>query len=160
MYTIERSAGDASEPRAAPPRLPAGASRVTYPDAPAPNSPASTANGTPATWPNVAETWRETMRNAGFDAAVIPAGAAAYRFQDDIAPPFRPNPNFAQWAPLPQAEHSVLLYRPPDRPRLFFYQPADYWYLPPKRFRSGPRPSSTSRSTPSWTISRRPSSAN
>lgn len=79
----------------------------------------------------VAATWREAMRNAGFDAAVIPAGAAAYRFQDDLAPPFRANPNFAQWAPLPQAEHSVLLYRPPDRPRLFFYQPADFWHLPP-----------------------------
>lgn len=80
---------------------------------------------------SVAATWREAMRNAGFDAAVIPAGAAAYRFQDDLAPPFRPNPNFAQWAPLPQAEHSVLLYRPPHRPRLFFYQPADFWHLPP-----------------------------
>ena len=79
----------------------------------------------------VAATWREAMGNAGFDVAVIPAGAAAYRFQDDLAPPFRANPNFAQWAPLPQAEHSVLLYRPPHRPRLFFYQPADFWHLPP-----------------------------
>ncbi|MYE13160.1 MAG: Xaa-Pro dipeptidase [Gammaproteobacteria bacterium] len=79
----------------------------------------------------VAATWREAMLNAGFDAAVIPAGASAYRFQDDLAPPFRANPNFAQWAPLAQAEHGVLLYRPPHRPRLFFYQPADFWHLPP-----------------------------
>ena len=79
----------------------------------------------------VAATWTEAMQHAGIDTAVIPAGAAAFRFQDDIAPPFRPNPNFAQWAPLPEAEHCVLLYRPPDRPRLFFHQPADYWYLPP-----------------------------
>ena len=79
----------------------------------------------------VAATWSDAMQHAGFDVAVIPAGTAAFRFQDDIAPPFRANPNFAQWAPLPNAEHSVLLYRPPHRPRLFFHQPADYWHLPP-----------------------------
>ena len=80
----------------------------------------------------VAATWSQAMERAGVDAAVVPAGAAAFRFQDDIAPPFRPNPNFAQWAPLPEAEHAVLLFRPPERPRLFFHQPADYWHLPPQ----------------------------
>ena len=64
------------------------------------------------------------------DAAVIPAGSAGVYFQDDIAPPFRPNPNFAQWVPHDGTEHCVLVYRPGEQPHLFFHRQADYWYLP------------------------------
>ena len=64
------------------------------------------------------------------DAAVVPAGSAGVYFQDDIAPPFRPNPNFAQWVPHDGTEHCVLVYRPGEQPHLFFHQQADYWYLP------------------------------
>ena len=64
------------------------------------------------------------------DAAVVPAGSAGVYFQDDIAPPFRPNPNFAQWVPHDGTEHCVLVYRPGEQPHLFFHRQADYWYLP------------------------------
>ena len=64
------------------------------------------------------------------DAVVVPAGSADFYFQDDIAPPFRPNPNFAQWVPDDGMENAVLVYRPGQKPRLFFHRRADYWYLP------------------------------
>ena len=70
------------------------------------------------------------METAGIDAVVVPAGNAGVYFQDDISPPFRPNPNFAQWVPDDGTEHCVLAYRPGERPHLFFHRQADYWYLP------------------------------
>ncbi len=70
------------------------------------------------------------MDAAGVDAAVVPAGGAGVYFQDDIAPPFRPNPNFAQWVPHDGTEHCVLVYRPGEAPHLFFHRATDYWYSP------------------------------
>ncbi len=79
----------------------------------------------------VAATWEAALQGAGFDAAAVPAGTSPRYFQDDQGPPFRPNPNFAQWAPVAGAEGSVLFFRPGETPRLLFHQPADYWHLPP-----------------------------
>ncbi len=79
----------------------------------------------------VAATWEAALEGAGFDAVVVPAGTSPWYFQDDQGPPFRPNPNFAQWAPMPHAEGSALFFRPGERPRLLFLKPADYWHLPP-----------------------------
>lgn len=79
----------------------------------------------------VAAVWDAALGNAGFDAVAVPAGTSPWYFQDDHGPPFRPNPNFAHWAPIAGAEGSVLFHRPGARPRLLFHQPADYWHLPP-----------------------------
>ena len=79
----------------------------------------------------VAATWEAALEGAGFDAVVVPAGTSPWYFQDDQGPPFRPNPNFAQWAPMPRAEGSALFFRPGEQPRLVFLKPADYWHLPP-----------------------------
>ena len=79
----------------------------------------------------VAATWEAALEGAGFDAVVVPAGTSPWYFQDDQGPPFRPNPNFAQWAPMPRAEGSALFFRPGEQPRLLFLKPADYWHLPP-----------------------------
>ena len=70
------------------------------------------------------------MEAAEVDAAVVPAGNAGFYYEDDIAPPFRPNPNFAQWVPDDGTENSLLVYRPGEKPRLFFHRQADFWYLP------------------------------
>ncbi len=75
--------------------------------------------------------WEAALNAHGYDAAVLPAGAASNYFQDDQAPPFHPSPHFARWFPDANCEHSALLVRPGKRPRLYFYRPADYWYLPP-----------------------------
>jgi Xaa-Pro dipeptidase len=75
--------------------------------------------------------WAAALEFAGFDAAVVAAGAPRPYFLDDQAPPFRPNPHFAQWFPYRDCAHALLLIRPGERPRLFFHQPRDYWHQPP-----------------------------
>jgi Xaa-Pro dipeptidase len=75
--------------------------------------------------------WSEALVAAGFDAVVLPAGAARNYLFDDQAPPFRPNPHFAQWYPGSGSEHGALVYRPGQRARLYLYQPRDFWHLVP-----------------------------
>ena len=79
----------------------------------------------------LAAQWERSLAEQGFAAAVLPAGETEMYFQDDQAPPFHPNPHFARWFPADDCEHSVLLLRPGEQPKLHFYQPADYWHLPP-----------------------------
>ena len=80
----------------------------------------------------VTEQWERALAAGGADAAVIPAGVAQMYFQDDQAPPFHPNPHFARFYPDDNCEQSVLLIRPGNQPKLYFHQPASYWYLPPR----------------------------
>jgi Xaa-Pro dipeptidase len=75
--------------------------------------------------------WSAALGFAGFDAAVVAAGAPQNYFLDDQPPPFRPNPHFAQWFPERDCAHALLLIRPGSRARLFFHQPRDYWHQPP-----------------------------
>ena len=76
----------------------------------------------------LARRWEAALAFAGFDAAIVVAGQPAEYFLDDQATPFRPNPHFAQWFPEDDAAGSALLIRPGERPRVYFYQPADYWH--------------------------------
>ena len=80
----------------------------------------------------LAKQWEEALAAHGFEAAVVPAGEAEMYFQDDQAPPFHPNPHFARWFPDDDCEHSALLVRPGERPKLHFHQPSDFWHLPPR----------------------------
>ena len=75
--------------------------------------------------------WERLLDEHGFDAAALPAGVAEMRFQDDLGPPFVPNPHFARWFPSDRCEGSVLLLRPGSAPTLYFFAPDDYWHLPP-----------------------------
>ncbi|HEX7036979.1 MAG TPA: Xaa-Pro dipeptidase [Pseudomonadales bacterium] len=79
----------------------------------------------------LSERWQAALEQAGFDAAVVAAGAPREYFLDDLPVPFRPNPHFAQWFPDADCAHSALVIRPGERPRLLFYQPRDYWHQPP-----------------------------
>ncbi|MFW6092801.1 MAG: Xaa-Pro dipeptidase [Pseudomonadota bacterium] len=76
--------------------------------------------------------WSEALAFAGFDAAVVAAGAPREFFLDDQGPPFRANPHLLQWLPEPDCAHAALLIRPGARPRLFFHQPRDFWHAPPE----------------------------
>ena len=78
----------------------------------------------------LAARWADALAATGFDAVLLAAGAPRNYLFDDCAPPFRPNPHFAQWFPHGRCEHALLLIAPGERPRLFFPQPADYWHLP------------------------------
>lgn len=75
--------------------------------------------------------WEDALDAEGFDAALIHAGSLLASFQDDYEYPFRCNPHLLWWAPLLRHPDSALLVRPGQRPKLFYYQPDDYWYLPP-----------------------------
>ena len=67
----------------------------------------------------------------GFDHLLIAAGVEKYHFLDDRPYPFRANPHFAHWLPLPRHAHGWLAYTPGRRPRLAYFQPEDYWHSPP-----------------------------
>lgn len=75
--------------------------------------------------------WESALAAEGFEAAVIHAGSHIISFLDDYHYPFRPNPHFLHWLPLTQHHDSVLLVQAGQKPKLVYYQPDDYWYLPP-----------------------------
>jgi Xaa-Pro dipeptidase len=75
--------------------------------------------------------WEKALGAEGYDAALIHAGSMLASFLDDYEYPFRCNPHLLWWAPLLRHHDSALLVRPGQQPRLYYYQPDDYWYLPP-----------------------------
>jgi Xaa-Pro dipeptidase len=79
----------------------------------------------------VQQRWEKALQAEGFEAALIHAGSKLVSFLDDYEYPFRCNPHLLWWAPLTSQHDSALLVRPGHRPKLFYYQPDDYWYLPP-----------------------------
>jgi len=79
----------------------------------------------------LARRWSAALAGARLDAALIAAGAPRNYFLDDQSAPYRANPHFAQWLPGFECPQSLLLVEPGKKPRLFFYQPDDYWHAPP-----------------------------
>jgi Xaa-Pro dipeptidase len=75
--------------------------------------------------------WEAALDAENLRAALIHSGTPLHSFLDDYEYAFRPNPHFLYWLPLTRHADSALLLVPGRRPRLFFYQPDDYWYLPP-----------------------------
>ncbi len=75
--------------------------------------------------------WEAALAAEGFHAAVVHSGSPIVSFMDDYHYPFRPNPHFLAWLPLTHHEECVLIVRPGERPVLYYYQPDDYWHLPP-----------------------------
>ena len=75
--------------------------------------------------------WEQVLSEQGYDAALIHAGSKLASFLDDYEYPFRCNPHLLWWAPLMTQHDSALLVRPNQKPKLFYYQPDDYWHTPP-----------------------------
>jgi Xaa-Pro dipeptidase len=75
--------------------------------------------------------WQIALEAESFMAVLVHSGTPLYSFLDDYEYAFRPNPHFLAWLPLTHHADSALLVAPGQRPRLFYYQPDDYWYLPP-----------------------------
>lgn len=67
----------------------------------------------------------------GHDQVALFAGSLHTQFLDDADYPFKVNPQFKWWLPLTGAHDSFIVYTPGKKPVLLFYQPDDYWYLPP-----------------------------
>jgi Xaa-Pro dipeptidase len=75
--------------------------------------------------------WENALEAEGYDAALIHAGSKLVSFLDDYEYPFRCNPQLLWWIPLLQHHDSALLIRPGQRPKVYYYQPDDYWHTPP-----------------------------
>jgi Xaa-Pro dipeptidase len=72
------------------------------------------------------------LERCGFDTLLIAAGIEKYAFLDDRPYLFQPNPHFKHWLPLTNHPHSWLAVRPGKKPRVVYYQPDDYWHVPPE----------------------------
>ena len=79
----------------------------------------------------VSNAFDKAMDRAGADTAVVYAGGLHYYFLDDSSYPFRSNPHFLYWLPLPELSDSYVVYRTGQKPTLLYYQPADYWHAVP-----------------------------
>lgn len=71
------------------------------------------------------------LDRTGFGALLIASGVEKYAFLDDRPYLFQPNPHFKHWLPLTNHPHSWLAVRPGKKPRVVYYQPDDYWHVPP-----------------------------
>lgn len=67
----------------------------------------------------------------GFDHLLIPSGILTYRFLDDRPYPFAVNAQFKYWLPLTQHTDCWIHFTPGAKPVLVYYQPDDYWHIPP-----------------------------
>ena len=71
------------------------------------------------------------MSRHGFDYLLVASGIEKMRFLDDLPYPFKVNPHFKQWLPLTRHPHCWIAYTPGRKPVLAYYQPDDYWHVPP-----------------------------
>jgi Xaa-Pro dipeptidase len=70
----------------------------------------------------------EALQATGYEGLWIYSGHPVNRFLDDMAPPHRSNPHFTWWVPLPDAASSVVHFVPGQKPKVYLYQPADFWH--------------------------------
>lgn len=73
----------------------------------------------------------QALNELGYDAVLIHSGRPKDRLFDDQHPPFRTHAPFVAMLPLPFAVDCLLELRVGERPRLWFFQPRDFWHLPP-----------------------------
>ncbi|MBP6596347.1 MAG: Xaa-Pro dipeptidase, partial [Arenimonas sp.] len=71
------------------------------------------------------------LEKSGFDHLLVAAGVEKYEFLDDRPYPFKPNAQFKAWLPLSRHPHCWVAYTPGRKPVLVYYQPDDYWHVPP-----------------------------
>lgn len=71
------------------------------------------------------------LARGGFDHLLIAAGVLKYQFLDDRPYGFHPNPHFLHFVPLVHHTDGWIVVTPGKKPTLIYFQPADYWHLPP-----------------------------
>ena len=70
------------------------------------------------------------LEHCDAERALIFAGVPELRDRDDQAFPFRADPCFIQWVPLPDAAGSIVEFRIGHRPRLIFFSDDGFWHAP------------------------------
>lgn len=68
---------------------------------------------------------------SGFDGLLIHSGTPIVAFQDDFEYPFQANPFALWWAPLVAQPDCAVIYRPGEKPILYYHRPDDYWHEAP-----------------------------
>ena len=71
------------------------------------------------------------LQAAHCEQVAVYAGAPHLQFLDDYHYPFKANPHFKYWLPLTAAPESFVIYTAGKKPLLLYYQPDDYWHVPP-----------------------------
>ena len=71
------------------------------------------------------------LAKGGFDHLLVASGVEKFEFLDDRPYPFKPNAQFKAWVPLTRHPHCWIAYTPGRRPVLVYFQPDDYWHVPP-----------------------------
>lgn len=71
------------------------------------------------------------LERSGHAHLIIASGIEKLRFLDDAPYPFKCNPHFKHWLPLCQHPNSWIAFTPGEKPRLVYFQPEDYWHVPP-----------------------------
>ena len=71
------------------------------------------------------------LARSGHDHLLIASGVPKFQFLDDRDYPFAANPHFLHFVPLPGHTDGWIAVTPGQKPILIYYQPADYWHLPP-----------------------------
>ncbi|GAB2497349.1 Xaa-Pro dipeptidase [Arenimonas alkanexedens] len=71
------------------------------------------------------------LEKYGFDHLLVASGIEKLEFLDDRPYPFKPNAQFKAWLPLTRHPHCWIAYTPGQRPVLAYYQPDDFWHVPP-----------------------------
>lgn len=72
---------------------------------------------------------RTILERQQLDGLLIHAGEPIGRFLDDHDYPFKVNPQFKAWLPVTSVPHCWLWVDGINKPKLWFWLPADYWYL-------------------------------
>jgi Xaa-Pro dipeptidase len=71
------------------------------------------------------------LEKFGYDYLIIASGIEKLQFLDDMHYPFKPNPQFKYWAPLIRNPNSYIVYKSGQKPIMIYFQPDDYWHVPP-----------------------------
>lgn len=71
------------------------------------------------------------LEKGGFDHLLVASGVEKYEFLDDRPYPFKPNAHFKAWLPLTRHPSCWIAYTPGRKPVLVYFQPDDYWHVPP-----------------------------
>ena len=79
----------------------------------------------------VKERHDRALEKAGASCVIIFSGAPKPVFLDDYDYPFKTNPHYLGWLPLTDTPYSYIIYTPGEKPILLYFQPEDYWHMPP-----------------------------
>ena len=85
----------------------------------------------------------EALARGGFEHLVVPSGSVHYQLFDDRDYPYAVNPQFKAWVPLTRMPRSWLVYTPGRKPKVIYYQPADYWHVVPATPSGAPKMATT-----------------